>query len=678
MMDLIKELVAWLHLHPHWAGFAAFLIAAAESIAILGLLVPGSVMMTGIGSLIGAGILPFWLTTIWAILGAIAGDGISYWLGYHYHEHIREMWPFRRFPNLLKKGDAFFEKHGSKSIMLGRFAGPVRAIVPVIAGMMNMKPRRFLIANITSGIVWAPLYMVPGIIIGATAMELPAGAATQFIVLMLGLILALSIFVWLIRHIILKVWRVFDLWLGRFWQSLRNQHKLQHFIGFIQDPQDPEGHHQLTGLLASLFLFGLFCLMAYSMNHDGIVNFFNLPVFHLMRSFYTPKGEHIFVVATMLGKSVALFPLLFTVTGWFLLRGKWRAACHWFLVVGAAFFCASFFKNLFEHARPSGLLNPIDSASFPSGHTLLSLVIFGFLACLVARQLPKEKRSLPYILVGLLVAVIGFSRLYLGAHWLTDILGSILLGLAILFLGTASYCRRHAPALEIKGLLIVTALTLAVSYPIYFATHYQKEVNQYIPYWPVETTNIATWWQHQSDYQPLYRTSHFGKPIQPINIEWAGSLTMIKDQLQSQGWQSQAGFDLALALKHFSFHKDKQLLPLLPRLYQDRAPVLTLTLNQGNNILVVRLWNAYTYFTDSELPLWYGIADYQSTLSKHKLKTAQIIVPTSSDALQQLTRYLKIFDWKMSKNPANNSTPLLPSEVLLIKQQDNLSVIAKP
>lgn len=100
-LHYIKIVIDWLHMHPHLAGVVTFCIAAIESIAILGLLVPGSVFMTGIGTLIGAGVLPFWPTLIWAMCGAIIGDGISYWFGHHYHDRIRLLWPFRRFPQGL-------------------------------------------------------------------------------------------------------------------------------------------------------------------------------------------------------------------------------------------------------------------------------------------------------------------------------------------------------------------------------------------------------------------------------------------------------------------------------------------------------------------------------------------------------------------------------------------------
>jgi len=214
-LDSAQPILQWIAANPTWAGFAVFLISLSESLAIVGLVVPGVVLMTAIGAMMGAGILPFWLTLMWAILGAIAGDGISYWLGYHYHEHLREFWPFRRFPQLLARGEKFFKDHGGKSIIFGRFVGPVRPMIPVIAGMMDMTPKRFLFFNIISAIAWAPLYSLPGILIGMSLGTLSPEVARRVALLILLLLLVL----WIIYVFLLKL----GLWIGNIISGFINQ-----------------------------------------------------------------------------------------------------------------------------------------------------------------------------------------------------------------------------------------------------------------------------------------------------------------------------------------------------------------------------------------------------------------------------------------------------------------------
>ena len=117
-------------LNPLWAGVIVFLIAMAESLAIVGVLVPGVVMMFGIGALIATGVLEFWPTFAWAVTGAVAGDGLSFFLGRFYQQQLTGIWPFTRYPQMLDRGVRFFERYGGKSVVFGRFVGPVRAVDP--------------------------------------------------------------------------------------------------------------------------------------------------------------------------------------------------------------------------------------------------------------------------------------------------------------------------------------------------------------------------------------------------------------------------------------------------------------------------------------------------------------------------------------------------------------------
>lgn len=167
MIDLFSAetyqgMEAWIIAHPHWSGFVVLAVALSESLAVIGLFIPGILAMSIIGGLVSAGTLDLVPTLLWAIVGAILGDGISYSIGRHFKHHLPNYWPFRRFPQWLTRGKEFFIQHGSKSIIVGRFVGPVRPFIPVVAGIMAMCPRKFLIANVFSAIVWAPIYMLPG------------------------------------------------------------------------------------------------------------------------------------------------------------------------------------------------------------------------------------------------------------------------------------------------------------------------------------------------------------------------------------------------------------------------------------------------------------------------------------------------------------------------------------
>jgi len=180
--------------NAEWAWLIVFIIAFVESAAVIGLFMPGWVLLVGIGTMIGADILDFWPIVISAYLGAVIGEYLSYLLGYHYHEPILKRKLFSSHQTMIDYARSFFEKHGAAGVFFGRFLGPVRAVLPFIAGICEMSQKTFLWVNLSSGLIWAPLYLIPGILVGA-AFDLEEETAMQllFILVLIGLILWMAI-----------------------------------------------------------------------------------------------------------------------------------------------------------------------------------------------------------------------------------------------------------------------------------------------------------------------------------------------------------------------------------------------------------------------------------------------------------------------------------------------------
>ena len=183
MESLLHDMLAWIELHPHAFNVIVFFIALFESLVVLGLLIPGAALLFGAGALIATGALPVAPIMIWTIAGAICGDLISFLLGRHYHQRLRVIWPFRRYPRLVNRGVDFFVSHGGKSVFMARFFGPLRPIVPAIAGMMNMGTPRFLLVDVFASILWAPVYILPGMVFGAS-LGLAAEVAGRLVVVL--------------------------------------------------------------------------------------------------------------------------------------------------------------------------------------------------------------------------------------------------------------------------------------------------------------------------------------------------------------------------------------------------------------------------------------------------------------------------------------------------------------
>jgi len=149
-------------MHQAWAPWIVFILAFGESLAFVSLILPATAILFGVGGLIGAAGIGFWPLWGAAALGAMLGDWLSYWFGRRYGHAIARLWPLSRHPDLLPRGEVFFRKWGILGVFIGRFFGPLRSAVPLVAGICMMRRMSFQIANIASAIIWATGVLTPG------------------------------------------------------------------------------------------------------------------------------------------------------------------------------------------------------------------------------------------------------------------------------------------------------------------------------------------------------------------------------------------------------------------------------------------------------------------------------------------------------------------------------------
>ena len=201
MTAYLSDMTDFVAMHPHYAAWAVFLLAFSEAIPIIGTVVPGSTLIVAISALaIEAAISP-WLLLVAATLGAIVGDGTSFWLGQRCHRNILQRWPLNRFPELIARSEAFFNRYGGASVFLARFTAVVRAFVPLIAGIVRMPARQFYVANVLSAIVWAPAHVFPGVVFGLLVSLAGASPEQIFILAVAAMILSVAA-VRLVRYVL--------------------------------------------------------------------------------------------------------------------------------------------------------------------------------------------------------------------------------------------------------------------------------------------------------------------------------------------------------------------------------------------------------------------------------------------------------------------------------------------
>lgn len=465
----IQAFIDALQNHQEWVALAIFLISFIESLAIAGVIVPGVTLLFMAAMVAGGGTLSLEASLLWAFLGAVAGDGLSFAIGRHFNTSIASAWPVSRYPRLLESGKIFFDKHGGKSILIGRFIGPLRPILPLIAGMLHMQPKRFLMFNLISAIGWAPLYILPGYLVGAS-ISIDIDLPPHFYPILFGSLGLLSIIYLLFVRLHWGLQYQSGLYVRlkqrmlrygithRFWRALSNERTLSsdHSTG---------GEFPLPSLILTLVTLSLFSILALVVIHTHWLSNINNQISMFFELLRNPLYDPIFVVLTMLGDPKLLtisFPIFITLL---FFRGYYAAATHVTLAGIATSMVTHGLKSYFAITRPDLVVSGPESYAFPSGHTSGIVVFMGLFATFIAQELPQRKRWMIYSLFSIPMLLTALSRVYLGVHWFSDVLGGMLLGLVICGITRVSYSRFDKQALSIDIFTIaalvvwVTALT---------------------------------------------------------------------------------------------------------------------------------------------------------------------------------------------------------------------------
>ncbi|MFT5721408.1 MAG: membrane-associated phospholipid phosphatase [Motiliproteus sp.] len=215
-------------------------------------------------------------------------------------------------------------------------------------------------------------------------------------------------------------------------------------------------------LLAST---GLFALLALSVALGNPLTPIDQALTAALQQLRSERLDRWMTALTLLGNS-DLIALLSLALGIRLIRDRNRtAALLWLGAMAALVILNTLLKLGFAMPRPEILLKPLASFSFPSGHSSASTLFFSLLAAFSAQQQPKRWRWLIYALAGLPALGVGLSRLYLGVHWFSDVLGGILLGLAIAAATCLVYSRfdRKPVAFDRRGFWLA-GLTISALY----------------------------------------------------------------------------------------------------------------------------------------------------------------------------------------------------------------------
>ena len=426
------------HLLDTYGYVAVLLLVALES---LGLPLPGETALLTASAYAATGRLSIVGVIAAAVVGAVLGDAGAYWIG-----RTGGLALIRRYGKLFRVDDAkldrargFFQRHGGKTVFFGRFVSLLRMLAALLAGVTRMPYARFSAFNVAGGVCWSVVFGGLGYAFGRNLPQLrhAVGQAGALIALLAALLIAVTVAIrWVVRNA-----AEIQAWVARlirrvgaspFVRGLRERHPTAwSFIARRFAAGEYLGLHLTAGLLLSLGALWLFGGISEDVVHHDPITQVDLTIANAFHRHATPTGIAIAKGVSFLGSPgfVAAWGLVLIIV--LLVRRRALLAGGWIAAVAGGGLLDLALKRVFHRTRPTWDV-PLLTArgwSFPSGHAMGSLIAYGMLAYLLVRD-AKGRRPRMAIIVGavLLVLLVGLSRMYLGVHYLSDVLGGYAAG----------------------------------------------------------------------------------------------------------------------------------------------------------------------------------------------------------------------------------------------------------
>jgi membrane protein DedA with SNARE-associated domain/membrane-associated phospholipid phosphatase len=632
-----QDLLIWLTANPGWAGFWVFVMSFVESLAFVGILVPGIIILFGLGALISLGtmdVLPIW---IWGSLGAFAGDIVSYAIGRRYRSHLVEIWPFSRFPKMLERGQEYFNVHGPKSLAIGRFIGPLRPVIPVTAGMLGLAPRRFLLVAIPACILWTPAYLVPGMLFGASLEVASEYAGRMSLVLIIAFVV-----LWLTWWVI---WTAYEFlaghsarWLRHVIRWLRRHPVFRRIAGPLLDSTQPEVLSiTMMGLLLVMIFWGMVILLflsPFSVHPQAI----DQAVQSYALGLRNHVADPIMVALTQLSKLWVLIPTSMAVLLWLLGAGRTKAALHWLVAMGGGVVLQVL---LAWSLRSTPLLigAGANARYDPSAALTLATVVLGYFAVMVARELRRRKRKWPYVMVGLLLSLLVLSRLYLGLDWLSGALVGVSLGMAWTVVVGIAYRQRAMRSFNGVVASLIFFGILAMTFALQVNQNLDSDIAALkVPLTQREMT-AQGWWEGEWRTLPGERTHLKTVAAREFNFQFAGAPEDLARFMAEHGWQQAEPANWRWTILSMNPEPTEFSLPPLKRDYLGHADILLLHRLGGDPFAqeTIRLWDSGVRLKPSGQVVYLGQIAGEVLVQRMKVFSYWRAIPATQENLEQLT-----------------------------------------
>jgi undecaprenyl-diphosphatase len=455
MESFLENLFAWLP--EGWLYYTLiFSVTLAESIVLIGLLVPGSTLIVFSGFIAAHGKGDLTLIILASVAGAFLGDLISYVLGGRTGPQLRHSRIFKKRLHLIWKAELFFASHGGKSLFFGRFMGPLRGMMPFVAGCTRLPLGSFLGFTLVSSILWGIAYPGLGFLGAASWQKLQR--LTGKLSLLIGFLLVLFILNGLFWKKLFPrlVNRVTKLWprIAKGWASFLNTPamskfadrypRLWTFLAGRFSLKRGSGLYLTVGFSLSVLFSGVFFWLV---EHISLFHSVDHQIYQLLSQYSHPLADRLMIMITSLADGQMLLLITGVIFLWLVLNNRDFSAVILLGGMGGGQALVVLLKIFYQRTRPLPFVVdlPATSYSFPSAHAFSAMLLTGLLVYFLLGTIREWPHRLGLLIgASFLALLIGLSRCYLGIHWFSDVIAGFVLGIIWLtFLITALEIRRR-------------------------------------------------------------------------------------------------------------------------------------------------------------------------------------------------------------------------------------------
>ena len=447
MIDTIARHILGLN---GWAALAiVFALPLLEASAFVGVLVPGEIAVVLGGVLAFQHRVALAAALAAAAVGAVLGDTIGYLVGRRFGTRLLDGRAGRLVkPKHRRRAERYLAERGGKAVLLGRFTAALRALIPGLAGMARMPYRTFALYNVIGGVLWATLMVILGYLAGASWQRAAHWASRLGLAVLALIVLGVAVkLTGRFTHRHAGRLRVLADRLAGTAPAAFLRHRFPAQLAWLRRRLDPDIRDGLP-LTGALISAGLLAWLFAGLTQDVLAG--------EEAALLDPRW-HAIVVAhragwltlimrgvTWLGSSYVLVPVLVAATVVLLRRQPWRPARRLWQAYAGSVVLYALVKPVVHRPRPPAgdLIGHVSGPAYPSGHATQAVAAWGMLAITLAAGRSARGRAWLFGAATLVVLLVGASRVYLGAHWPTDVLAGYALAGAWLAILVAVDLRR--------------------------------------------------------------------------------------------------------------------------------------------------------------------------------------------------------------------------------------------